>query len=118
MLAVGAVSSHLESHIDLFESQGMNVVAIEEPFSAAARGALHLSPAGEGLTSIIDLGWDAGRLTIVRANQVIYTRKLSDAGIHNLFQKMHEAHSVTGEIVQRDLEKRIHIASANRYRGS
>lgn len=82
--AVGAKSAELEAHIDLLESVGFNVVAVDDPYSAAARGTQFLSRAETGMTAIVDLGWESGALTLASKDSVVYTRKLSDAGLETM----------------------------------
>jgi Tfp pilus assembly PilM family ATPase len=91
MLAVGAVSAKLESHMDLIESQGLNVLAIEEPSTAMVRGCQYLSDVSTGFTAVIDLGWELARLVILRDNTIVYTRKLSDSGLRRLNRMALEA---------------------------
>jgi len=79
--AVGVKSADLEAHIDLLESVGFNVVAVDDPYSAATRGTQFLGRPEAGMTAIVDLGWESGALTLASSNSVLYTRKLSDAGL-------------------------------------
>jgi len=103
MLAVGAVSAELESHIDLIEAENFNVLAMEEPYSASARGCLYAAGPASGLTAVIDLGWDAATLAIVSGNTVIYTRKLGEAGLARLLAAAVEAAGGEAEIVEREI---------------
>jgi Tfp pilus assembly PilM family ATPase len=103
MLAVGAVSAKLESHIDLVESQALNVVAIDEPYSAAARGGLFLTKAETGFTAIIDLGWEQARLVILKESTIVYTRKLNESGIGRLHRAALEASAEDADVVEHEL---------------
>ncbi len=103
MLAVGAPSDQLESHIDLIESAELNVVAIEDPSSAAAHGCQHRAGPATGMTAVIDLGWEAAALTVIRENTVIYTRKLGEGGLARLHQAALEAASGELEIVEHEI---------------
>ena len=103
MLAVGAVSDRLESHIDLIESEHLNVLAMDELYTAAARGCLHKTERTNGLMAVIDLGWDAARLMVVKDNLVIYMRKLDDAGLAQLQRAALDAASDEPELVEKGL---------------
>ncbi|MDB5326348.1 MAG: hypothetical protein JWM57_1917 [Phycisphaerales bacterium] len=103
MMAAGASVEHLNAHVDLVESGGLNVVAIEEPYSAAARGALHGTEAGAGLMAVVDLGWDAARLSILHGQTVAYTRKLGDAGMSKVVSLAVDALGGDANELQQDL---------------
>jgi Tfp pilus assembly PilM family ATPase len=103
MLAVGAVSEKLEAHIDLIESQGLNVVAIEEPYSAAARGGCFFSKAQSGFTAVIDMGWEKATLVILKENTIVYTRKLSGSGIGHLYRALSETSAGDAEALEHEL---------------
>jgi Tfp pilus assembly PilM family ATPase len=103
MLAVGALSAKLESHMDLVESLGMNVVAIEDPSTAMVRGCHYLAGDPTGFTAVIDLGWEMARLVILRDNAIIYTRKLSDSGLRRLHRNALEACGGDHEAVEQEM---------------
>ena len=88
MLAVGALSGALEARVELIESSGLNVVVIDEPFSAAVRGCRSIdgSIGGPELTAVIDLGWSSASLSMLKEGTVVYTRRLSESGVTDLRQ--------------------------------
>lgn len=89
-MAVGVKSDALRTHVDVVESCGLRVVAVDEPLSAAARGALaNATPVGQ--TAIIDFGFYALRLAVVHGRTLAYTRTLLDAGTSTLL------HAIAGE---------------------
>ncbi|HEX8324422.1 MAG TPA: pilus assembly protein PilM [Tepidisphaeraceae bacterium] len=103
MLAVGAQSASLTAHIDLIESVGLDVLAVEEPYSAGARGCLHFAAASSGLTAVVDIGWSAATLTIMKQGTVVYTRKLADAGLVRLHAAAMEATDGQASELEHDL---------------
>lgn len=103
MLAVGARAATLDTHVDLIESTGLSVVAIEEPCSAAARGCLHGAGADSGMTAVVDLGWEAATLVILKDTTVVYTRKLTDAGLSHLYRTAIEETACEAADVEQDV---------------
>lgn len=112
MLAVGAPSAALEAHIDLVESAQFNVVAIDEPYSAAARGCLPDS-GHSGLTALIDLGWNAAILVIIHNGAVVYTRKLAEGGLSRLYRSALEASAGETNVVDHEIWQ-VGFASSGR----
>ena len=84
MLGMGAGADDLNAVVDLIESAEFQVVALDEPHSAAARGCIHLTDIAGGLVGIIDLGWKSVTLTILKAHTIVYTRRLNDSGMAEL----------------------------------
>ena len=103
MLAVGAPSQTLEAFIDVVECHGLNVVAIEEPFSAAVRGVMQAAAPLAELTAVIDLGWDRTALTMVKDSTVVYTRMLADSGLSRLHASALEAADGDADVVDEHL---------------
>jgi Tfp pilus assembly PilM family ATPase len=84
MMAVGASTPRLDALVDLVEVGTLSVVAIDDPSSAVARGALFGRDEVKGLHTVIDLGWDAIRLSLVHGATLSYTRKFSEAALSKL----------------------------------
>ncbi len=103
MLAVGTLSEKLEAHVDLIESHGLNVIAVDEPYSAAARGGLFLTKSVPGFTAVVDLGWEQATLVILKENAVIYTRKLSESGMGRLHRAALETPAGDADAVEHEL---------------
>ena len=84
-LAVGAKSADLDAHLDLVESAGLNVVAVQDPHSAAVRGCLAADAAvADGMSAVLDLGWSAASLAVSLGGTVVYTRRLGEAQVQSV----------------------------------
>lgn len=103
MMAVGAAGQRLDAQVDLVETGRFDVVAVDDPYSATARGALGEQRSAAGLHAVVDLGWDAARLAIVHSGTVVYTRKFADAAIAKLVQGCVEDAGADATEVQSEL---------------
>ena len=89
-MAVGTKADTLRTHVDVVESCGLRVTAVDEPLSAVARGALGDS-GSIGQTAVVDFGHHALRLAIVHGRTLAYTRTLLDAGTSAVLHAAAEA---------------------------
>ena len=74
--------------LDLFESQGLSVVALDAYCLAMARGVAGMFQTDKPLGIILDVGWQRCRLVAVRAGVVIYQRNLAEGGLGTLSDRL------------------------------
>ena len=78
-MAVGVKADTLRAHVDLIESAGLSVCAVDDPLSAVARGAQYgTTPLGQ--TAVVDFGHESVRLAVVHGRTLAYARTLAEAG--------------------------------------
>lgn len=70
--------------LDLFETAGVNVLALDTAAWALARACEPLWKGQSGVTGILDLGWDSARLIVLYEGVIIYERSVAEGGIRVL----------------------------------
>lgn len=82
-LAVGCMSQEAEALLDVCESAGLRVVALDVSTCAVARACRPLLQDG-GPAAVLDVGWLGADLGLVWSGGVIYRRALSELGMIRL----------------------------------
>lgn len=85
-LAVAMSHAHAEAIIRVFEANGLQIERIDTQSWALARGCAAALEAPPAITGTLDLGWDATRLNLMLAGEVIFHRALSDSGVSTLWR--------------------------------
>ncbi|MCB9844941.1 MAG: PilN domain-containing protein [Phycisphaeraceae bacterium] len=98
LMGIAARHEDITALIDSFESVGLAVRAIEPRPLALARACAPLIPQQEGLSAIIDLGWDAARVVLMLRGVVVYERDISEAGERALRSLLHERLEVEDDV--------------------
>lgn len=71
-----------EAIAGLIESAGAELQTLDLRPLALARAAEHLlTPGGQALDAIVEIGWDASRVVVVGMGCVLYVRELADCGL-------------------------------------
>jgi len=102
--AMAVCCPHDEAHrlLDTFEAEGFNVKALDAGTCAAARACrTAMACGGDGITAILDLGWSAACLSMMRQGLVIYERILNGGGLRHLAQSMGSLFQMETEMVDR-----------------
>jgi type IV pilus assembly protein PilM len=90
-IGAGCLSSDADEFLDLVESSGFSVKAMDVASSATARACQ--SPESEtSMTAILDLGWTSAVAIIIKSGIVIYERQINEAGLMHLVTAL-AAHS-------------------------
>ncbi len=96
---MAAACPHSEANhlVDLFEAANMEVIGIDVPWLAMARACLPLAlrqgtgVEGAGvMTAILDLGWNAARLVVLRQDVIVFERVLTEGGLKKLSTALRE----------------------------
>ena len=88
VMAVACTHADAGAAMDPFESEGLNVVALDVRAAALARACAPLLKADSGITGIVDLGWGSATLSLMHQGVAIYGRTLGDSGIGKLYQTL------------------------------
>jgi len=70
--------------LETFESEGLEVVALDVRASALARATTPLHPAAGAVSAVLDMGWAGSTLVMLHGGAVVYGRLLSDGGLKAL----------------------------------
>jgi Tfp pilus assembly PilM family ATPase len=87
-MAVGCRANDADAFLDLVESAGLEVEALTSCGWATAQACLKLSDSPQHMTAILDIGWSAGTLSILKSGAIIYERRMCEAGLGALIQTM------------------------------
>jgi hypothetical protein len=104
-MAVGCRASDADAYLDLIESVGLEVEALDACGSAAARACRGLISPAPKITALLDLGWTAATLSILKSDVVIYERRICEAGLNLLIQSMVTDFGVTAADVEYVLQR-------------
>ena len=88
VMAVGCAHQEANAFLDIFESAGLDVKALDVRACALARAAAPLMPAEKAVWAVLDLGWSSGMLVMLYGDAVVYTRTLSDSGVKSLHESL------------------------------
>jgi Tfp pilus assembly PilM family ATPase len=86
-MAVACRHADAEELIELFESAGLQVAALDSPMHAVVRACRPLLSA-TGITGILELEWDWAVLVLLYRGTVIYRWSMSEASVRNLVRTM------------------------------
>jgi type IV pilus assembly protein PilM len=89
--------------LDVFESNGLDVVALDVQPCALARAAelaTSDSPAAGGsVTAVLNLSWNTAALVLLYQGTIAYERKVAEWGLQKLHQQFSERLNVEAEVV-------------------
>ena len=84
--------------LDVFESQRLDVVALDARPAALARAALPLAAEEKAVTAILDFGWNSATLTLMHKQTVFYERKIQESGLGRLHREFCQRMQVEVEV--------------------
>ncbi|HWE93453.1 MAG TPA: pilus assembly protein PilM [Tepidisphaeraceae bacterium] len=88
VMAVACRHEDANAILDRFESFGLDVVGLDVRACALARVTAPLAPADGGVTAVLELGWTAANLVLLYRGNVVYERKVADAGFDRLHAEL------------------------------
>ncbi|HEX4793483.1 MAG TPA: pilus assembly protein PilM [Humisphaera sp.] len=84
--------------LEAFDQQHLEVVALDARCAVLAR-AIESTPADEkSITAILDYGWNAATLVLMRQGIVFYERKIVESGLSRLHRELCERLRVEGDV--------------------
>ena len=99
VMAVACAHHEANAVLDVFESAGLNVTALDVRASALARAAAPMIPTDKAVCAVLDLGWSSAMLVMLRGGAVVYTRALPDAGMRILHDAIAKRCGLDAEVV-------------------
>jgi type IV pilus assembly protein PilM len=98
VMAAACVHGDADEYLNLFESRGLNVTALDTASAATARVCDLSGGSRQGIVPVLDLGWRSARLALLYHGVIIYERQLNDAGINVLWQGLAARLDVEAEV--------------------
>lgn len=83
-LALGYPHAAGEALVDLFESSGFNVTALDVRTAASARACRPLLLPSPAITAIVDLGWGSTSLLLICGQTPVYERPLESVSLEGV----------------------------------
>ncbi len=83
VLAVACKHEISEEIVDIFESAGLDVAALDSPVNSLVRACESLL-ADDSITVILDLDWHWASLALIGQGQIVYQRVIEGAGLGQL----------------------------------
>jgi type IV pilus assembly protein PilM len=103
VMAVAMRHQHADALLEPFETVGFNVVAIDARCWTLARACSAYESPGT-ITAVLNIGWNAALLVLVRSGVVVYQRTLADSGLSVAFnaigEEFHLDEEETGFVLQ------------------
>ena len=82
--------------MDVFESAGLVVAALDVPACALARACTSVVAESDGINAILELGWRDTQITLVRLGTVVYQRQVAPRGVHDVRESLNQKLPITG----------------------
>lgn len=96
-LAFGCPHEAANTFLDLFETSGFDVVALDVRSAAVLRACEPLILPAPEITTIVDLGWHSTSTLFVCGASVIYERRLGEASAADLMGRLVDAFGIPPE---------------------
>jgi type IV pilus assembly protein PilM len=103
-LAVGCRHEAANALLDLFESAGFRVTALDVRAAAVARACMPLMAPAPQVTAVADLGWHSTSVLFVCGRSLIYERSLRGDGVADLHQRLTNAFDLAPDAVRRIID--------------
>ncbi len=87
VMAAACTSTEADAYLDIIESQGLDVIALDVPQAALGR-LVASNEHTTGIDAVLDLGWRSGLLVLLCRGVVIYERRLTDVGLEKLTKSL------------------------------
>jgi Tfp pilus assembly PilM family ATPase len=97
---VGCETAEANEVIDCFEEAGLTVRALDVESWAAARACETKCTGSPELSALLNLGWTAAHLVVLRGATVVHERMLSDHGLRNLHAPFAEVFDLDPEVTE------------------
>jgi Tfp pilus assembly PilM family ATPase len=100
VLALGLRHTDADPLLELFDFEGLSVDAIDSQSCALARACQTQINSVTGITTILDMGWNAALLVLIHEGVVVYRRPLNESGIHALHKTIASKLGLSDHIIQ------------------
>ncbi len=97
VMATAALHADAEALYETFTQVGLDLLAIDTPAVAHARGLAPLFADSQGLTLLVDLGWTQMRVTALLGGVIVFERGNDEGGTCHLHEQLSASLSITPE---------------------
>ncbi|QNN22037.1 pilus assembly protein PilM [Planctomycetales bacterium ZRK34] len=98
VMAAACMHGDADEYLNLFESRGLNITALDTSSAAVARVCDLSGASRQEIVPVLDLGWRSARLALLYQDVIIYERQLTDAGINMLWQGLAARLEIEAEV--------------------
>lgn len=105
VMAVGCAHRDADAVLEMFESEGLEVAALDVRASALARAASPFLTKDGAVSAVLDVGWGGSTLVMLHGGAVIYGRLLSDGGLKALGETLRTRLNLEQEVTDYLLEE-------------
>jgi len=89
VMAVGCTHQEANGLLEKFDSQRLDVVALDVRSCALARVTAPICSTENSLFAILDLGWGSAMVVMMYGGAIVFARSLADAGTRSLHESLH-----------------------------
>ena len=100
IMAVGYPHADASQLLDLVESGGLDVVALDVRSCALTRACAGILAPPPAITALLDLGWASASLVLTYQGTIVYVRSLAEAGINRVYEGMSSKLRLEAELVE------------------
>jgi Tfp pilus assembly PilM family ATPase len=93
------------SYLDLFESQGLDVVALDVQSTALTRACSALISNAANVTAILDVGWLSARLALVHDGVIVFERTFEEGGVEPVHRVLGHRFSLQPQVIEQLLRR-------------
>ena len=105
VMAVGCRHGDANALMDQFEAAGAEVVALDVQSPALARACGPLLGTAQTLGAVVELGWNATQVLVLRGSVVVYERSMKEHGLGPLQASIQAKLGVEADVVRAVVEK-------------
>src|SRR5262245_47079654 len=96
VMAVALRHEHADALLDPFQLEGFDVLAVDTHAWALARAAAaHAVP--DGITALLNIGWNAALMVLVHGGAVVYQRLLEESGMGIVLRAIRDEFKLSDE---------------------
>lgn len=118
MMATALPHTDADALLDSLEDYGFNVVGIDVSYCAVLRACTPLLSGTGDTTAILDLGWSAARLILVRGGVVVYQRTLPECGGRALRESMVKQFEIDADLADHFVRTTDSLDTTDRIEGA
>ncbi|MCC6682985.1 MAG: pilus assembly protein PilM [Phycisphaeraceae bacterium] len=100
VMAVACRHEHSDALLAALGSAGFDVVGLDAAGWAVTRACRKLvQQADDGITAIVDLGWDSTSIALIHSHTVVYQRSSLGCGMHHLRQALQREQQYPPQVI-------------------
>jgi Tfp pilus assembly PilM family ATPase len=99
VMAMGYPHADAAQFLDVFESAGLDVTALDVRSCATARACAGMVAPAPAITALLDLGWSSASLVLLYSDMVVYARGLSELTISRVSSGLAKQFGLEADVV-------------------